>query len=122
MAAKMRPVFQVLQHVLSRCMERTAISTLRTRPLSFLEQWPQRHPDFPVISLYLRHFSTTTAFGAERSAAVHGEKVKHNGSLDRKIGEAKELQTRTPWHRDGADQPPVKRLRSAGAMTKGKLC
>jgi len=42
-----------------------------------------------------------------------------NNQLDNAIGEAKELQTRTPWHREGVDQPPVKRARSAGAMTKG---
>jgi hypothetical protein len=29
------------------------------------------------------------------------------------------LQARTPWHREGSDKPPVKRMRSAGAMTKG---
>lgn len=28
---------------------------------------------------------------------------------------------RTPWHREGSQIPPVKRQRSAGAMTKGKL-
>ena len=75
-----------------------------------------------MISLYLRNFSTTRVLGVERSAAVQGEKVSYDGSLDRKIGQAKELQTRTPWHRDGADQPPMKKLRSVGAMTKGKLC
>jgi hypothetical protein len=42
-----------------------------------------------------------------------------HSQIDNAIGEAKELQARTPWHREGADQPPVKRARSAGAMTKG---
>ncbi|KAI9673188.1 MAG: hypothetical protein M1817_003051 [Caeruleum heppii] len=37
------------------------------------------------------------------------------------IGEEKEKQARTPWHREGTDVPPVARQRSAGAMTKGKL-
>ncbi|KIW89169.1 uncharacterized protein Z519_10021 [Cladophialophora bantiana CBS 173.52] len=32
-----------------------------------------------------------------------------------------EKQQRTPWHRQGAEEPPVRRQRSAGAMTKGKL-
>lgn len=41
--------------------------------------------------------------------------------IDNAIGEAKELQARTPWHREGADQPPVKRNRRAGAMTKGTV-
>lgn len=44
-----------------------------------------------------------------------------NSQIDNAIGEAKELQARTPWHREGSDSPPVKRNRSAGAMTKGKL-
>jgi hypothetical protein len=38
---------------------------------------------------------------------------------DAAIAEAKEKQTRTPWHREGSNLPPVRRLRSAGAMTKG---
>ncbi|KAI9752993.1 MAG: CAAX farnesyltransferase (FTase) subunit beta [Chaenotheca gracillima] len=41
--------------------------------------------------------------------------------LDDAIGDQKEKQARTPWHREGSDLPPVKRPRSAGAMTKGKL-
>jgi len=44
---------------------------------------------------------------------------EYNDQLDHAIGEAKELQARTPWHREGTDKPPVKRQRSAGAMTKG---
>jgi len=44
---------------------------------------------------------------------------EQEGQLDRAIGQAKELQARTPWHREGSDTPPVKRNRSAGAMTKG---
>ena len=34
--------------------------------------------------------------------------------------EGKDKQQRAPWHRQGAQEPPVKRQRSAGAMTKGK--
>lgn len=36
------------------------------------------------------------------------------------IAQEKEKQTRTPWHREGSEVPPVRRDRSAGAMTKGK--
>ena len=43
-----------------------------------------------------------------------------DNQIDGAIGEAKELQARTPWHREGSDKPPVKRMRSAGAMTKGE--
>lgn len=42
------------------------------------------------------------------------------GALDDAIGEVKEKQARTPWHREGSDQPPVKRDRTASAMTKGE--
>lgn len=42
-----------------------------------------------------------------------------NGYLDDEIGTAKEKQARTPWHREGPENPPVRKLRSAGAMTKG---
>jgi len=49
-----------------------------------------------------------------------GEKAEIKaGKLEEAIGEAKELQARTPWHREGTDEPPVRRDRSAGAMTKG---
>ncbi|OBT74482.1 hypothetical protein VF21_06931 [Pseudogymnoascus sp. 05NY08] len=48
-------------------------------------------------------------------------KSSRNGYLDDEIGTAKEKQARTPWHREGPEDPPVRKLRSAGAMTKGKL-
>jgi hypothetical protein len=39
---------------------------------------------------------------------------------DTAIADEKEKQTKAPWHREGADTPPVRRQRSAGAMTKGR--
>ena len=39
---------------------------------------------------------------------------------DQQISEEKGKQAERPWHREGADQPPVRRQRSAGAMTKGE--
>lgn len=51
-----------------------------------------------------------------------GEKAEITaGKLEEAIGEAKELQARTPWHREGTDEPPVRRNRSAGAMVKGMV-
>lgn len=47
------------------------------------------------------------------------QEADYSNQLDDQIGKAKELQARTPWHREGSDKPPVKRMRSAGAMTKG---
>lgn len=44
---------------------------------------------------------------------------EQEAQLEDALEEEKEKQVRAPWHREGADQPPVKRNRSAGAMTKG---
>lgn len=41
--------------------------------------------------------------------------------FEKALAQDKDKQIRRPWHRDGSDQPPVSRGRSAGAMTKGKL-
>jgi hypothetical protein len=36
------------------------------------------------------------------------------------VAEDQEKQQRAPWHRQGVDVAPVRRQRSAGAMTKGE--
>ncbi|EXJ94650.1 hypothetical protein A1O1_03046 [Capronia coronata CBS 617.96] len=41
--------------------------------------------------------------------------------FDTAVAQEHEKQDRTPWHRQGAEEPPVRKQRSAGAMTKGKL-
>lgn len=57
----------------------------------------------------------------KRTGQIDGnEEVEYDGQLEEKLGEAEEKQARTPWHREGADQAPVRRMRSAGAMTKGE--
>lgn len=59
---------------------------------------------------------------SENDVAEGGKKESKsssNGYLDDEIGTAKEKQARTPWHREGPEDPPVRKLRSAGAMTKG---
>jgi hypothetical protein len=80
----------------------------------------------PLLSV--RPFSFSRAWSKEESTAKAKapnarDQEKHeqafNSQIDNAVGEAKELQTRTPWHREGTDKPPVKRQRSAGAMTKG---
>lgn len=40
---------------------------------------------------------------------------------DTAVPDETEKQTRAPWHREGADTPPVERKRSASKMSKGKL-
>lgn len=48
--------------------------------------------------------------------------TQEENSEFRRIEESsKEKQRTSPWTRQGSDMPPVARLRSAGAMTKGKL-
>lgn len=118
----MQPVTHLLQTCGPRCIERQAISTFRTRT-PFL--------DAPVSVRCQRrqnfNFSHRQAFSsrgtwASKLSEEDGTEVKKQSDddqLDSAIGNAKELQSRTPWHRQGADDPPVRRLRSAGAMTKG---
>jgi hypothetical protein len=76
----------------------------------------------------LRPFSSFKACRKEDSSAnvkalnqngldQHEESLK--SQVDSKLGQAEERQLRTPWHREGSDKPPVRRLRSASAMTKG---
>jgi calcium uniporter protein, mitochondrial len=48
--------------------------------------------------------------------ATADEMAEFDGELEHH----KERQKYRPWHREGADQPPVRRQRSAGAMTKGE--
>lgn len=49
------------------------------------------------------------------------ETPEEKNHFDRVEQESKEKQMRSPWMRQGSDEPPVKKKRSAGAMTKGKL-
>jgi hypothetical protein len=39
--------------------------------------------------------------------------------FDEAVAKDTEKQQKAPWHRQGVDEPPVRRQRSAGAMTKG---
>lgn len=58
----------------------------------------------------------------QKAKALNQEGVDQQlNDYDAGIAEEKEKQKRAPWHREGSDEPPVRRQRSAGAMTKGKL-
>jgi len=48
-----------------------------------------------------------------------GETTK-DGQINYAFGDAKEKQTRTPWHREGPEQPPIRKLRSGREMPKGR--
>lgn len=114
----MRPLTRVLQQVEPRWQ---VLSTFRTRPCGIQDQSRQQRKSFVAGPLHSQHFSTARVIQSESSTTGRGEKLKHDGTLDRKIGQAKEKQIQTPWHTEGADQLPVQRLRSVGAMTKGML-
>ncbi|KAK2629833.1 hypothetical protein QTJ16_000653 [Diplocarpon rosae] len=64
--------------------------------------------------------ATSKAQALNQKSLDKQEEGVHN-QIDDAIGQARELQARTPWHREGSDQPPVARQRTAGAITKGKL-
>ncbi|KAI9806118.1 MAG: hypothetical protein M1833_004525 [Piccolia ochrophora] len=72
------------------------------------------------------HSSVRASFGHGSKTQQEKPTLEKNGefrakNVDEAIGEEKEKQARTPWHREGTDVSPVRRQRSAGAMTKGKL-
>lgn len=62
------------------------------------------------------------------SSSVETAKSLNQAGIDKQlheydatIAEEQEKQRKAPWHREGSQDPPVRRPRSAGAMTKGKL-
>ncbi|KAK0120370.1 hypothetical protein ONS95_011773 [Cadophora gregata] len=106
-------------------------STFRSRPLERSQPRLYSSPPASLPSLSIRTFSTSRRHYSEEDATSKAKALNQKGldeqedgfhrQIDDAIGKAKELQARTPWHREGSDTPPVKRNRSAGAMTKGKL-
>ncbi|KAH8670267.1 hypothetical protein BGZ60DRAFT_450243 [Tricladium varicosporioides] len=91
----------------------------------------QAQPSHKLSHSSAKLFSTTTKKREEGLVAnqaksphekgLQDQEESFNSQIDSAVGEAKVLQARTPWHREGSDKPPAKRTRSAGVMTKGKL-
>ena len=73
--------------------------------------------------LVSRVFSTTTPGRKDEKPSntdsAFRDSDKRAARVQDAIAEQKDKQTRTPWHREGSNIPPVARQRSAGAMTKG---
>lgn len=135
----MRPTFRVL----SKCIPLKPSSTshsptapnLPQRQLAQLPQLPP--PDKLLVHLYRiqtrfpsRAYSSRTPSEEEGYAvrdnplsqkSRNGQEQQPGSQIDDAIGQQTELQARTPWHREGPDMPPVKRMRSASAMTMGVL-
>ncbi|RDW68262.1 hypothetical protein BP5796_08919 [Coleophoma crateriformis] len=119
----------------------TLRSVTRALPRGFISASTARLPP-PTVQTFRSRPVASSAFSAPNTRFLHVTKLRmketragqaeeldqkcqdeqeQESNLDEQIGQAKELQTRTPWHREGSDKPPVKRMRRAGAMTKGKL-
>lgn len=102
------------------------LSTFRSRPQLSSNSRPTHSTS--LLRASTRSFSASATVKKEdftaRAKELHQKSADEhedafNSQIDNAIGQAKELQARTPWHREGSDKPPVKRMRSAGAMTKG---
>lgn len=122
LAAAARPL-HTLAHV-HRLPQSSACAYLTLRAQQHLQTNSRR----PTISKY-------TACGATSSPQKSSRKISNEqrakdlnqqgvdealSNFDSAVADEREKQVRTPWHREGVDKPPVRRQRSAGAMTKGK--
>jgi hypothetical protein len=91
------------------------ISTFHLKPFSSSKPHPLWSGPKTVYSQPMRHVSS-----AQKARDLNQQGIDEQESgLDHDLSEEREKQARTPWHREGADEPPVRRQRSAGAMTKG---
>ncbi|CZR58296.1 uncharacterized protein PAC_08188 [Phialocephala subalpina] len=99
------------------------ICTFRSRPQPFLPATVLPWYSVRTFSVSTRRLEAdyTSQAKALNQKGLDEQEDGFNKQVDNAIGQAEELQSRTPWHREGSDRPPVKRPRSAGAMTKGKL-
>lgn len=78
-------------------------------------QCPRAKAASPSIYLTARNISYE-----QKAKALNQQGVDEALSdFDDVVAEEKDKQHRAPWHREGVDVPPVRRQRSAGAMTKG---
>ena len=65
--------------------------------------------------------STHNADGQPAADLSQNVSQAETNHFDRIEEESKEKQMRSPWMHEGSEKPPVARMRSAGAMVKGKL-
>ncbi len=101
------------------------LSTFRSRPQSLAAPsslfWPKSHAQ-RVFSSSVRG-SKEVASGTDRAKRLKQDEQEEqedqfDKQIDDSVGEARELQARRPWHREGSDEKPVKRM-DAGSTTKG---
>jgi calcium uniporter protein, mitochondrial len=131
---KMRTVTRITLHLQISPSSPSFTSRFQPQVLSTFRSRPKQTYSSPLSAISIlsrspiRGISSTSVLGKEDYAArareLHQKSAdehedEFNSQIDNAIGQAKELQARTPWHREGSDKPPVKRMRSARAMTKG---
>jgi calcium uniporter protein, mitochondrial len=74
----------------------------------------------PAIASPQSRQSSDSTYAAPAEKLNHDVTKEEKEDFDQRVAEVgKEQQIRTPWHREGSDEPPVARNRSASAMTKG---
>lgn len=104
----------------------TPIPLLSFPPVRLLRPQARLKHGLSRRTRYLKPFShsskhlSSTLLRCQTTRFLHQD-VHHQqpAKWDDAIVQEKEKQIRTPWHREGAEEPPVKKPRSAGAMTKG---
>jgi hypothetical protein len=111
-----RQYSQFQPHIISTFRSRPHAPATITSPTSVISRYPIR--TFSISSSrWKEDYASQAKALNQKSLDEHEDGF--NKQIDNAIGQAEELQARTPWHREGSDRPPVKRERSAGAMTKG---
>jgi GTPase involved in cell partitioning and DNA repair len=90
-------------------------------------QYQQHHSIFQPTRSFSSNIKTREEeIVVNKAKGVNQEELnKHENKFhqqtEKAIREAKELQARAPWHREGSDKPPVQRNRKTSVMTKGPL-
>lgn len=103
--------------VCSSCRIQTSLSqsTRRTFATSSPLRPQEKQKPFETLTDNEKSYNQPAA---EVSQDVPQQEQNHFDRIER---ESKAKQMQSPWMREGSDKPPVERMRSAGAMTKGKL-
>ncbi|KIW43456.1 uncharacterized protein PV06_04557 [Exophiala oligosperma] len=108
-----------LHQVSTRVSLKTFVLEVRQPCRYHVEGWQPRH--FARVT-FVKH-SQRCISGEQTAKDLNQQGIDEALSEfdDAVTEEGKDKQLRAPWHRQGAQEPPVRRQRSAGAMTKGKL-
>ncbi len=119
------PILSPLRRAATRPCSHAVSITSRVQP-SFHSQYhvvSRSHKPGPKIrgSVTLISLQSRSVSYEQKAKDLNQQGVDEALSeFDTAVAEDQEKQQRAPWHREGVDVAPVRRQRSAGAMTKGK--